>query len=110
EKHASGNALNLAGKTTLREATAVIRNARFMITNDSGPMHIAAALGVPTYAIFGPTSPGLTGPYGQGHTIIRTGDDCSPCFKRSCEHTKCMEGVSPSQVLEAIMANSGLSF
>ncbi len=110
EQRASGKAHNLAGMTTLREAVAVIRNARFVITNDSGPMHIAAALSVPTYAIFGPTSPGLTGPYGQGHTIIRTGDDCSPCFKRSCEHTKCMEGVSPSQVLEAIMANSGLSF
>ncbi len=113
EKHASGNALNLAGKTTLREATAVIRNARFMITNDSGPMHIAAALGVPTYAIFGPTSPVLTGPYGQGHTIIRsirTDDDCSPCFKRSCKDTKCMEGVSPAQVLGAIKKKSGLTF
>ncbi|HEB01948.1 MAG TPA: lipopolysaccharide heptosyltransferase I, partial [Nitrospirae bacterium] len=85
----------------------------FMITNDSGPMHIAAALGVPTYAIFGPTSPVLTGPYGQGHTIIRsirTDDDCSPCFKRSCEDTKCMEGVSPAQVLGAIKKKSGLTF
>ena len=110
EQHASGNALNLAGKTSLKEAAGIIRNARFMVTNDSGPMHIAAAFGVPTYAIFGPTSPALTGPYGTGHTIIRAKEDCSPCFKRSCDDIKCMEAISPAQVISAIKANSGLSF
>ena len=110
EKHSMGKALDLTGKTSLKELSGVIRNASFMVTNDSGPMHIAAAFGVPVFAIFGPTSPGRTGPYGSGHTIISSGEPCAPCFKRRCPDLLCMEHVSPSDVLESIMTNTTLAF
>ncbi len=110
EKHSKGKAIDLTGKTTLKELAGIIRNARFMVTNDSGPMHMAAAFGVPVFAIFGPTSPERTGPYGAGHTIIRSDEPCAPCFKRRCSDLRCMERVSPSDVLESIRASTSLAF
>ena len=99
-----GKAISLAGKTSLKELIAVMRKAKFVISNDSGPMHIAAALGIRVYAIFGPTDPLRTGPYGKGHTIIRTGEPCAPCFKKTCEDVKCLEGLSVDKVFETIKA------
>ena len=81
-----------------------MRKAKFVISNDSGPMHIAAALGIPVYAIFGPTDPRRTGPYGKGHTIIRAAEPCAPCFKKTCEDVKCLEGLSVDKVFEIIKA------
>ncbi len=99
----NGKALSLAGKTTLREVTAVIRRARAFISNDTGPMHIAAALGVPVFAVFGPTSAARTGPYGPAHTIITAGLACSPCYRRKkCSNWICMEKVSVDRVLISI--------
>jgi heptosyltransferase-1 len=95
-------ALSLAGKTTLKELIEVIRHARFVISNDSGPMHIASALGVPIFAIFGPTDPVRTGPYGKGHTIIKEDISCSPCFKRKCNDMKCMNSLSAKKVYKII--------
>jgi lipopolysaccharide heptosyltransferase II len=104
----NGRALSLAGKTTLREVTAVIRQARAFISNDTGPMHIAAALGVPVFAVFGPTSAARTGPYGPEHTVITAGLSCSPCFRRKkCSHWTCMEDVSVERVMSAIEARFG---
>lgn len=91
-------ALSLAGETNLQELIEIVRGAKFMISNDSGPMHIAAALGVPVYSIFGPTDPLRTGPYGKGHTIIRGGVSCAPCFKRKCNDMECMKNISAEQV------------
>jgi lipopolysaccharide heptosyltransferase I len=93
-----GRALSLAGKTNLRELIAVISRANFIVSNDSGPMHIAAALNVPVFAIFGPTDPSRTGPYGKGHTIIREDILCSPCFRKSCDDMKCMKDLSVEKV------------
>ena len=109
-KHSMGKALDLTGKTSLKELAGIIRNASFMVTNDSGPMHMAAAFGVPVFAIFGPTSPERTGPYGSGHTIIRSDEPCAPCFKRRCSDLRCMERVSPSDVLESINSSTALAF
>jgi ADP-heptose:LPS heptosyltransferase len=81
-----------------------------MVTNDSGPMHIAAAFSVPVFALFGPTSPERTGPYGAGHTIIRSNAPCSPCFKKRCRNPYCIEGISPAQVLDAIKEKGVLTF
>jgi lipopolysaccharide heptosyltransferase I len=104
-----GRALSLAGRTTLGEMTEVIRRAKAFISNDTGPMHIAAALGVPVFAVFGPTSPLRTGPHGPGHTVITAGLSCSPCFRRKkCSHWVCMERISVRQVLSAI--ESRMSF
>lgn len=101
----NGRALSLAGKTSLKELAAILRGARFLVCPDTGPMHIAAALGVPVFAIFGPTSPVRTGPYGNIHTIIRKDIPCSPCYKRKpCEDWRCMREVSPAEVLEIILS------
>jgi ADP-heptose:LPS heptosyltransferase len=75
-----------------------------VITNDSGPMHLAAAVGTPVVAIFGPTDPALTGPYGSQHVVLRAGIACSPCFKDYCANRvqmECMKLVSVEPVLEA---------
>jgi lipopolysaccharide heptosyltransferase I len=98
----AGKAMSLAGKTGLKELIEIMRGARFVISNDSGPMHIAAALGIPVFAIFGPTDPLRTGPYGKGHTIIRENISCSPCFKKTCDDMKCMKNISADKVLEII--------
>lgn len=96
-------ALNLAGKTGLRGLMALVKRCRLFITNDSGPMHISAALGVPTLAVFGSTDHIATGPFGEGHRIIREPVICSPCLKRTCplKHYQCMERVTPERVLKA---------
>ena len=97
-----GKAVSLAGRTTLTELIEIMMGARLVISNDSGPMHIAAAVGVPVVAIFGPTSPERTGPYGDSHTIIRSGAACSPCFKKKCGDLKCMKEVKPSEVYKKV--------
>lgn len=95
-------ALNLAGKTSIPEMIAAIETLDLFITNDTGPMHIAAALGVPVFALFGPTSPARTGPYGRIHRIIRTDIPCAPCYRRHCKEPKCMQGIAVETVLRAI--------
>ncbi len=99
----NGNAISLAGKTNLKELIEVIRGAKFAVSNDSGPMHIASALRIPVFALFGPTDPTKTGPYGEGHTVIKKEEiTCSPCFKRSCNDLRCMKDLSVERVYEII--------
>jgi len=97
-----GKAYSLAGKTDLMELMAIVKGSEFLVTNDSGPMHIAAALEVPVIAVFGPTDPARTGPYGKGHTVIRADIACAPCFKKSCNDLKCMDSISAEKVFETI--------
>jgi 3-deoxy-D-manno-octulosonic-acid transferase/heptosyltransferase-1 len=94
--------INLGGRTSLSELAYLYKKARFVITTDSGPMHLAAAVGTPVIALFGPTDPARTGPYGKGHTIIRTDLPCSPCFLKKCATRKCMRDISPEQVFTVI--------
>jgi len=98
-----GKAISLAGRTSLKELIELMRNARLVISNDSGPMHIAAGFNVPVFAIFGPTSPVRTGPYGKGHTIIKSNLECAPCFKKHCSDLKCMQGITVDVVYEKII-------
>lgn len=95
-----GRAISLAGETSLSELIALMRAASVVITNDSGPMHIGAALNIPVIAVFGPTSSVLTGPYGKGHVVLQSDEPCSPCFKRECSDMKCMIKITPGNVLE----------
>ncbi|MEW6428795.1 MAG: glycosyltransferase family 9 protein [Thermodesulfobacteriota bacterium] len=98
-------AINMAGMADLKELAAVYRRARLLVTTDTGPMHVAAAVGTPIVALFGPTAPWRTGPYGQGHRIVRRKLDCSPCFKRRCPlgTRACMEELGVETVLAAIL-------
>jgi heptosyltransferase-1 len=97
-----GGAANLAGETTLRTLAALYEKADFLVSTDTGPMHIAAAVGTPVVALFGPTAPWRTGPFGPDHQIIRVGTECSPCFKRQCSTMKCMVEISVEQVLDGV--------
>jgi 3-deoxy-D-manno-octulosonic-acid transferase/heptosyltransferase-1 len=97
-----GRAINFAGKTTLTELAALYEKAALVISTDTGPMHLAAAVGTPVVALFGPTAPWRTGPYGTGHQIITAELECSPCFKRRCETTDCMYQISVKQVMAAV--------
>ncbi len=97
--------LNLAGRTTLRECMALLKGLSIFITNDSGAMHMAAALGVPTVAVFGSTDPALTGPTGPKTRVIIKKTACSPCFDRVCRfgHMDCMDAVTVEDVQEAAL-------
>jgi len=75
---------------SVRQAAALLRNCRLFISNDSGPMHMAAASGVPTVAIFGPTNPAWVRPWGVQHRVVRTGISCSPCFRYSPKPLRCV--------------------
>jgi len=99
--------VRLDGRTTLRVLAAVYRSARVVVSTDTGPMHLAAAVGTPVVALFGPTAPWRTGPYGEGHVVLREGVSCSPCFSRSCktrdfEPTACMKRIRVEQVVDAV--------
>lgn len=98
-------AVNLAGKTTLKMLAAVFEQADLVISTDTGPMHVAAATGTPVVAIFGPTAPWRTGPFGSMHQVIRADLECSPCFKRKCSSMKCMQEISVKQVMDAASAS-----
>jgi heptosyltransferase-1 len=101
--HSKGNAVSIAGKTGLKELLAVISGARYFICNDTGPMHMAAALDIPVFAIFGPANPVRTGPYGLIHTVLQKDLDCSPCYRQHpCDNYRCMENLRVSEVLTAI--------
>jgi heptosyltransferase-2 len=99
--------LNLAGKTTLRELCVLLKLCRVVLTNDSGPMHAAAAVGTPVIAPFGSTSAELTGPGLPGearHQILSANAPCSPCFLRACPiDFRCMTGISVERVVEAVL-------
>ncbi len=98
----STKAVNLGGETSLMELAYLYKKAHLVITTDSGPMHLAAAAGTTVVALFGPTDPKRTGPYGEGHTIIRTDLPCSPCFLKKCPTKKCLQDISPEQVMAVI--------
>lgn len=103
--HSRGRALDLGGKTDLNGLMNVIKNARLLISNDTGPMHMAVALGVPVVAIFGPANPARTGPYGPMHTIVREELECSPCYrKKPCRHWQCLSNITVDRVYETVLA------
>jgi lipopolysaccharide heptosyltransferase I len=92
--------INLVGKTNLRQLTALLERAALVVANDSGPMHIAAALGRPLVTPYGPTNPIRTGPYARMDTVIRLDIPCSPCYSRKCSHQSCLRWLRPEPVLE----------
>jgi len=102
KKGIGAGAHNLAGSMDLTGLAALMRLARFCVTLDSGPMHIAVAAGLPVVALFGPTAPWRTGPIGRGHVVVRKGLECSPCFRKKCSDPRCMTEITVDEVLKAV--------
>ena len=93
---------NLAGETSTGQLAAMLARSDLLIGIDAGPMHVAAAMGTPVVALFGPTDPEKTGPQGKGHVIVRRDLDCSPCRNPDCPDRKCMDAISVEDVLAAV--------
>jgi heptosyltransferase-2 len=100
-----GPALDLTGRTGLQGLGACLRRMACLVTNDTGGMHVAAAVGTPVVAIFGPTDPRATAPLGDGHRLVRHPVPCSPCLLRECpiDH-RCMTGISVDRVAHEVQA------
>ncbi len=95
-------ALSTAGCIGLKELSCLFEMAEAAVTTDTGPMHIAAAMGCPVVALFGPTDPKRTGPYGLSHKIIRSGIQCSPCFRKQCSDPRCMSQIKTEEVFKSL--------
>lgn len=102
--------VNLCGQTSLPEMIEWVRLGELMVTNDTGPMHVAAALGKPLVALFGPTEPRRTGPYGQLENVLRIDLPCSPCLSSRCSYARpneCLNALSPRMVFERVRKQLG---
>ena len=96
-------AISVSGKLPVRVTAALIEKFDLFVTNDTGPMHIAFAMGTPTLAIFSPTDPNLCGPYQISHGgVFQKPRTCTPCIRKKCRSPFCMEQISPDEVYERI--------
>jgi heptosyltransferase-2 len=96
--------MNLAGRTSLEDSVYLISQCRLFLSNDSGLMHVAGGLNIPTVAIFGSTNPVTTSPAGERTTLVRKETPCSPCLKKTCPTDfRCMTAVTVEDVVEAAL-------
>lgn len=93
---------DFSGETDLKQLGALYDMSKCVVSTDTGPMHLAAAVGTPVVALFGPTAPWRTGPFGHGHVVLRADLACSPCFRRKCDSVVCMKHISVEQVFDAV--------
>ena len=101
--------VDLVGRTRLRELAALVDLANQVVCHDSGPLHIAAALGKPTVAIFGPTNWLRTGPYGPTAVVVSHPIQCAPCYRRECpdKHHNCLRQLDVDRVFARVCALHG---
>jgi predicted lipopolysaccharide heptosyltransferase III len=98
-------AISVAGETSVLQLAAVLKRCRLFVTNDNGPMHIAAAVGTPVVALFGPTDPAEWGPWGDGHVVLYKGVDCRECWRRSAcwrGEDNCLRRIPVEEVMVAV--------
>ena len=100
---ARNSVVDLTGRTSVVELAAILVQAALVVAVDTGPAHLAAALGRPVVAVFGPTNPVRTGPYGAGHAVVTAQVPCRPCYRRRCGDLRCLEAVSAEEVSEAAL-------
>ena len=98
KKEVKGNVIDTVSKTDLVETAALLSKCHILVTNDSGPMHIGAAVNTPVIAVFGSTDSSLTGPLGKNHLIIKKDVSCSPCFERDCDTLECFHAITVEEV------------
>ena len=98
----SERCFNLCGKTDINALMSLLQNAALCVANDSGVMHLAAALGTPGVAVFGPTDPAATSPVTDDWILLYKKLPCSPCFKRTCPDNKCIRAITPATALRAV--------
>jgi ADP-heptose:LPS heptosyltransferase len=105
---ATARPLDLSGKLDILQLGAVLEQCSAVVSGDTGPMHVATAVGTPVIGLFGPTDPARTGPIGRGHTVLQApGVDCVPCRDRTCRNPRyleCMDGITPEAVASAVAA------
>jgi len=95
--------LDLSGKTNLGEVTAVLARCKLLIAVDSGILHLCAATGTSVIGLYGPSNPNITGPQGDGHIVLTSGAECSPCVRTECSLArKCMTELSAADVISAV--------
>ena len=96
----------IAGETGIGELVEAIRISKCLLCNDSGPMHIAASLKIPVFAMFGPTDPDKTGPYGKSHSVFQPELSCIKCLKRYCpdKNYVCQKSVNPDSAADGIVS------
>jgi heptosyltransferase-2 len=99
QRHLGAKGIDLTGKTSLLQLAALLERCALLVTNDTGTMHVATAVGTPVVALFGSTPPHITGPWGDDHVVVKKDVDCSPCWKRVCptDH-RCMELITVDEV------------
>lgn len=100
----SSGLITLAGQTTLAEMVALLAQAKLVIGNDSGPLHVAVALERPVVGLYGPTDPHHVGPYGQLDHVVRFPVECHPCRRKTCDHHRCMAGLTVEAVWDKVRA------
>lgn len=98
----TGTVLDLVGRTTVKQSAALLAHADVVVSGDTGPMHLAVALGRPVVALYGPTSPARTGPYDGTVKLLKSVRDCAPCFRPDCPDPECMTDISVSDVFAAV--------
>ena len=105
KKELGGRVINLTGKTTLTHLAGLLREMDLVIANDSGAMHLAAAMGAPVFALYGPTDPVRTGPCGARCRVLRGKLRCQPCFAERCRFrdNSCMLTITPEAVINAAL-------
>ena len=94
--------LDFTGRTSLKQLGGLLLSADTVVTGDTGPMHIASALGIRTIGLFGPADPGRTGPFNHLNLVVRSGVSCAPCGRRTCPDLKCMEEISAETIYRKV--------